>query len=153
MEPRIVRALEKYDISFMDVFRGPEFLKRKAVEATQDGALFDHVRERVEAEMESLHSVLGTVDPTLLGALDTSRHKMLHQVETLRTKYVNAATKRNETVERHLESIGNSIFPEKKLQERVINITSFLARYGVGIIERLEQNLSLDTREHQVLEI
>ena len=106
VEPRIVRALEKYDISFMDVFRGPEFLKRKAVEATQDGALFDNVRERVEAEMESLRSVLGTVDPTLLGALDTSRHKMLHQVETLRTKYVNAATKRNETVERHLESLA-----------------------------------------------
>ena len=153
LEPRVARALEKYGISFLDVFRGREFLKRKAVESIQDGELFDHVRTRVEEEMELLRPVLGAVDPTLLGALDTSRHKMLHQVEALRTKYVNAATKRNETVERHLESIGTSLFPEKKLQERVINITSFILRYGVGIIERLEQNLSLDTKQHQLLEI
>ena len=149
----MARALEKYGISFLDVFRGREFLKRKAVESIQDGELFDHVGTRVEEEMELLRPVLDAVDPTLLGALDTSRHKMLHQVEALRTKYVNAATKRNETVERHLESIGTSLFPEKKLQERVINITSFILRYGVGIIERLEQNLSLDTKQHQLLEI
>jgi hypothetical protein len=56
-------------------------------------------------------------------------------------------------LERHLESIANSVFPDKKLQERVLNISSFLARYGMGLIGRLEEALSLDSREHQVIEI
>ena len=55
--------------------------------------------------------------------------------------------------ERHLEAITNSIFPEKKLQERVLNISSFLVRYGFGFIGRLEEALELDSREHQVIEI
>jgi uncharacterized protein YllA (UPF0747 family) len=78
---------------------------------------------------------------------------MLHQIETLRTKFVNAEARRNETLERRLDAIGNSLFPEKKLQERVINVSSFLVRYGLGFIGRLEEALTLDSREHQVIEI
>jgi uncharacterized protein YllA (UPF0747 family) len=144
--------MDKHGIDFMDVLRGRDFLKRKVVESIQDGESFDHVRGRIEKELESLRPALEAVDATLVGALDTSRHKVMHQVETLRMKYVNAAAKRNETVERHLESIANSLFPEKKLQERVINITSFLVRYGDAIIEQLQKNLNLDT-QHQLLRI
>ena len=110
-------------------------------------------RDRVSAELESLRPALNAVDATLAGALDTSRQKILHQVEALKTKFVNAETRRNETLERHLEAIANSIFPEKKLQERVINVNSFLVRYGFGFVRRLEEVLSLDSREHQVIEI
>jgi uncharacterized protein YllA (UPF0747 family) len=104
-------------------------------------------------ELESLREALNAVDPTLSGALDNSRQKVLHQVETLRTKFVNAEARRNDTLERHLDSVLNSFFPEKKLQERVINITSFLVRYGLGFIRRLEEELDVDSREHQVIEL
>jgi uncharacterized protein YllA (UPF0747 family) len=85
--------------------------------------------------------------------LDTSRQKVLYQVEALRTKFVNAEARRHEMLERHLDVMANSLFPEKKLQERVINVTSFLARYGPGFAARLEEVLNLDSREHQVIEI
>src|SRR5262249_5068247 len=137
LEPRIARSLEKYDIGLDDVFHGRDFLKRKAVEKVQDGEVFDHFRQSLESQMAALRPVFSSVDPTLLGALDTSVSKINHQVEALRTKYVNAVTKRNETMERHLEAIANSLFPEKKLQERMLNITSFLSRYGFGITGRL----------------
>ncbi|MBI2149087.1 MAG: bacillithiol biosynthesis BshC [Acidobacteria bacterium] len=153
LEARAARALKKYGMEFLDVFRGREFMKRKAVASVQGAELFDEVRGRLSAELESLRAPLNAVDPTLAGALDTSRQKVLYQVETLRTKFVNAEARRNEMLERHLETIGNSFFPEKKLQERVINITSFLARYGFGFIGRLEEALSLDSREHQVVDI
>src|SRR6185295_12424229 len=121
-----------------DVFRGRDFMVRKAVASVQGVELFDNVRDRLTAELESLRPALNAVDPTLAGALDNSRQKVLHQVEALRTKFVNAEARRNETLERHLDSITNSLFPEKKLQERLINITSFLVRYGLGFIRQLE---------------
>jgi len=153
LEPRVARFLEKYGIDFMDVFRGREFVKRKVVEAVQDGELLDHVRTRIDQELESLRPALEAVDATLAGALDTSRNKVAHQIETLRTKYVNAVAKRNESVERHLEAITNSLFPEKKLQERLINITSFMVRYGPGVVEQLQKSLSLDVHQHQLVRI
>ena len=153
LEPRIDRAMKKYELTFQDVFRGRDFIRRKAVAAVQGVALFDQVRDRLGTELESLRPVLNAIDPTLLGALDNSRQKVLHQVETLRTKFVAAEARRNETLERHLDAIIHSLYPEKKLQERVINITSFLVRYGVDFISRLEKELDLDSREHQVVAI
>ena len=153
LEPRIERVLKKYDLEFQDMFRGRDFVRRKAVANVQGVEIFDLVRDRLMTELELLREPLNTVDPTLSGALDNSRQKVLHQVETLRTKFVNAEARRNDTLERHLDSVLNSLFPEKKLQERVINITSFLVRYGLGFISRLEGELDVDSREHQVIEL
>jgi len=153
LEPRVARALKKYNMEFTDVFRGRDFMRRQAVRTVQAVDIFDRSRDRMVSELESLRPALDAVDSTLAGALDTARQKILHQVETLRTKFVNAEARRNETLERHLETIGNSLFPEKKLQERVLNITSFLVRYGLAFLPRLEETLSLDSRAHQVVEI
>src|SRR6266571_3168509 len=153
LEPRVARALKKYNMEFTDVFRGRDFMRRQAVRTVQAVDIFDRARDRMTSELESLRPALDAVDSTLVGALDTARQKILHQVETLRTKFVNAEARRNETLERHLDTIGNSLFPEKKLQERVLNVTSFLVRYGLAFLPRLEETLSLDSRAHQVVEI
>ena len=153
VEARVTRMLRKYDMVFADVLRGRDFLKRKAVESLQGVELFDGVRDRMIEELESLRSAVRAVDPTLEGAIDTSRQKVLHQIEGLRTKFINAEARRNETLDRHLDAIANSLFPEKKLQERVINVTSFLARYGPAFVAKLQEELTLDLREHQLVEI
>jgi uncharacterized protein YllA (UPF0747 family) len=153
VEPRVARMMEKYSLGLEDVFQGRDSLRRKAVSATGDDQAFQRLKSALEAEFETLRPVLGAVDETLIGALDTSRQKVLHQLESLHGKYVNAVSRRNETIERHVETMSNALFPEKHQQERILNITSFIARYGLGIIPRLIEGLSLDTREHQVVEL
>ena len=153
IEPRISRITEKYGFELEDVFRGREHLLRKAVSATEDDKAFEHVTAAIDNELSSLRPVLSAVDETLNGALETSRQKVMHQLESLRSKYIHAASRRNELIERHLDAVCNSLFPEKKQQERVLNISSFVSRYGLGVIPRLLDSLSLDTREHQVVEL
>ena len=153
VEPRVARITEKYGLGLEDVFQGRENLLRKLVSASEDDQAFDRVKSNLEAQLESLGPMLAAVDETLTGALETARQKVLHQLESLHSKYVHAVSRRNETLERHLDAMCNSLFPEKKQQERVLNISSFIARYGPGMIPRLLDSLSLDTREHQVVPI
>ncbi len=153
IEARVSRYMKKYGMEFADALRGRDYLKLKAVAGVRGVELFDRMRDNIVAQLETIAPALSAVDPTLLGAMQTSRQKMLHQVETLRTRFVNAEARRNETMDRHLDAICNSLFPEKRLQERVINVSSFLLRYGPGFIGQLEEHLSLDPREHQVIEI
>jgi hypothetical protein len=145
--------LEKYGIGFPDVLQGREVLKNKCVSAVYDVELFGRVRGEIEEELESLRGTLGSMDPTLRGALDTSMRKSVHQVESLRMRYINAAARRDEMLARHLDGIGNSLFPDGKFQERMLNVTSFLSRYGTGIIRSLDESLSLDSTQHQLVEI
>ena len=153
VEPRITRIIEKYGVDLEDVYRGRDHLRRKVVSATEDDKAFERVSSMIEAEMNSLRPLLTAADETLGGALETSRQKVLHQLESLRSKYVHAVSRRDELIERHLDALCNSLFPEKKQQERLLNICSFAARYGTGIIPRLVDTLSLDSREHQVVEL
>jgi uncharacterized protein YllA (UPF0747 family) len=153
LEARVSRAMKRYEISFSDVLRGREFLKQKAVEGIHGANLFEDLRHHLTDRLETLRPALESVDPTLIGALETSRQKIIHQVDSLRTRFVNAELRRNVALERHLDAIVSSLFPEKKLQERVLNVTSFLVRYGLGFIERLEAAVSLDSSDHQIVEI
>jgi uncharacterized protein YllA (UPF0747 family) len=153
LESRVLRALQKYGMTVKDGFETKEMLKRKAVDTIQGVSSFEVVKEELANRMESLRPLLAAVDPTLVGALDTSKQKVLYQIETLHTRFINAETKRNEVMERQLESIANSLYPDRKLQERVINVTSFLARYGSAFIQRLQDTASLETTEHQVISI
>jgi uncharacterized protein YllA (UPF0747 family) len=153
LEARVSRALRKYGLQFDDAFHGKESMKRKAVESVRGVDMFEKVKRNVTENIESLRGVMSSVDPTLIGALETARQKMMYQVETLETKFVNAEAKRNDLIEKQLDLIGHSIFPEKKLQERVFNVTSFIARYGSGFLKRLEDSLTLDSTRHQVVEL
>jgi len=153
LETRVGRSLRKYDMKFEDVFHGKDFLKRRAVEQVQGIDIFAKVKQRVVENLELLRDPLRVVDPTLTGALDTARQKMMHQVDALETKFVNAEARRNDVMEKQLDLIVNSVFPEKKLQERVLNVTTFLARYGTGFLRHLEEAVSLDSTQHQIIEI
>jgi uncharacterized protein YllA (UPF0747 family) len=153
LEPRVSKLLRKYGFQFSDVFHGREFLKRKAVENVGGADVFQKVKTGVTEQAESLRAVLTAVDPTLVGALDTAKQKMIYQVEALETKFVNAEARRNETMEKQLDLVIHSLFPEKKLQERYLNVASFISRYGLGFLKRLEDSLPLDPTEHHLIEI
>ena len=153
VDPPVARVLKKYGIELKDVFEGPEALRKRAVGHAGGIDLFDGVRDRVRVEMESLRGVLTSVDQTLEGALDKAIEKIRHQVGTLESRYVSASARRDEVLERQLENVRSRLYPEKKLQERVVNVTSFLVRYGAGLIPMIDERLELDGTEHQVVEL
>jgi uncharacterized protein YllA (UPF0747 family) len=152
VEPRVARIADKYGIELEDVFRGREHLRNKAVGALE-GDPFEKVQKVIQDELEVLRRPLSSMDSTLTGALDTAKQKIGHQVEALKGKYVTAAARRDETVLRHLEALSNSLFPDKKPQERVLNVASFLARYGPGVVKSLTASLNVETHAHQVVVI
>jgi hypothetical protein len=71
------------------------------------------LRPTSKAQFESLRPTLAAADETLSGALDTARQKVLHQLDSLHGKYVHAVARRNETLERHLDAMCNSLFPRR----------------------------------------
>jgi uncharacterized protein YllA (UPF0747 family) len=153
VEPPVARILKKYDLGVEDVFSGENVLRSRMVSQTHDAEIFDEVRGEIEAQAERLRPVLGEVDQTLNGALDNSIQKIRHQVNTLQSRFVNAEARRNEVLDRQLATLTNRLFPEKKLQERVVNVTSFLVRYGWNLASLMDSALQLDGTTHQIVEL
>ncbi|MGH9863684.1 MAG: bacillithiol biosynthesis cysteine-adding enzyme BshC, partial [Candidatus Acidiferrales bacterium] len=144
-EPKIQRLLERYQLGLKDFFHGREPVRARLAERHLPPRLLRRL-ERAQAQIEKLLSEaageLKRLDPSLEGAADTSRRKMLYQLEKLRHKAARAQAERTEIIGRHLDMLSNSLCPHRELQERRLNFLSFVARHGQELVDRLFEQVS-----------
>ncbi len=154
VEPKHARTLEKYDLSFKDLFAGFESLLPvivgRFVNPTTE-RLFADAEENINLELNRLDQELSRIDPTLAANLATRRRKILYHIEALRKKFHRVQIQRDENLNRRLLSLFSSLWPEGQLQERVLNVETFASRYGLHFIDWLYDSVDLDDRRHRVL--
>jgi uncharacterized protein YllA (UPF0747 family) len=153
IDPPAARILARYGLTFADVLEGPAHLRERLVFASGDGAHFDAARERVLGEIGGLRPLVESADPTLGGALDNTIRKVSGQIDALRARFEAARTRKDRLLEDHLNSLTDRLLPDGKLQERVLNVTSFLVRYGPALVSILDEALDPDGGFHQVVEL
>jgi bacillithiol biosynthesis cysteine-adding enzyme BshC len=150
------RVLERYDLTLKDFFEGLEPVIKRVVEehlGANTAKLFALTEENVNHELDRLRQELESIDPTLAGALETGRKKIIYQLDGLRTRFVRAQMERDEAVHRQLQRASDQLYPNKDLQERHINITSLLARHGTYVIEWIFNAINLGSSEHQIVKL
>lgn len=154
VEPKVGRLLHRYQLNLSDLWAGRARLRQYLVERQLPRDL-DRRLKRSEARIEkTLAEVAGAVsklDPTLAGATETSRRKILYQFGRIRGKAARAHAGRSEIIDRHLGLIENSLYPHGGLQERRISLLSFLAGTGLDLLDPLLSLAASPCRDHQVV--
>ena len=154
VEKHTWRSLERYGIQLKDFFAGPEHVVAKVVTeylGKETAAAFEHTTESFNQELDRLQEQLKRVDPTLSEALEKGRRKINYQIDGLRTRFNRAQVARDEAVQRQLQHAADLLFPEKTLQERRINITSFIARHGRYFVDWIFDAIDLETKDHEIV--
>lgn len=148
------RLLRRYEVDLSDCFRGRAHLGTQLALRRLPVRLLKRL-ETTEAKLEKLLAetaqAVGKLDPTLEGAIETSRRKMLYQFNKIRHKAARAQAEREAVVARHVEILTNSLFPGRTLQERRLSFLSFVARYGRDLVPRLLEQVNFPCRDHQVI--
>ncbi|MFQ5723492.1 MAG: bacillithiol biosynthesis cysteine-adding enzyme BshC [Terriglobia bacterium] len=154
VEPKVRRLLEKYRLSLPDLFSAPHIVRARLAERHLPPGLLRRL-ERTEGKIEQLlretAQAVEKLDPTLAGATETSRRKMLYQYGKIRRKTARAQAGRTEIVDHHLEILLNALYPHRGLQERRMNFLSIVARQGQGVLGRLLAQVDFPCRDHQVI--
>ncbi|MGI8494217.1 MAG: bacillithiol biosynthesis cysteine-adding enzyme BshC [Pyrinomonadaceae bacterium] len=154
VEPKHAKTLDKYDLELKDLFVGLENLLPQIVEDflnVETGKLFADVEENINAQLNLLDRNLAAVEPTLADNLARRRRKIIYHIAALRNKYHRAEMRKNETIERRLEAAFTALVPHRHLQERTLNVTTFMNHYGVYLIDWIYQAIDLDDRNHKIL--
>jgi bacillithiol biosynthesis cysteine-adding enzyme BshC len=123
IEPKPQALLEKYKLSFTDVFHGPEGLRQAIGSHLLPPNLqssFDHAAAEVEKSMKSVRESLARLDKTLIESAEHAEQKMLYQITNLRSRAARAELRQSEIVGRHADMLSNSLYPRKALQEREV---------------------------------
>jgi hypothetical protein len=112
---------------------------------------FDTGEKTIRRLLAGLRTPLGKLDPTLLGALETTERKMLYQFLHLRRKAGRAQNFRTGVLDAHERQVLEALFPHHVLQERTHCFLPPLARHGPGLLAELRQRAGIGNVQHQVL--
>lgn len=111
----------------------------------------DQLDRTIQEQVDALKGAVVPIDPTLGGAVDTTRDRMRETLKSLHGKVVQAAKRKDDTLRRQFVRTRALAFPEGDPQERSLNVVFFANRYGLGIGERLMETMPLATDKHYIL--
>jgi bacillithiol biosynthesis cysteine-adding enzyme BshC len=116
-------------------------------------ASLDSAGGAVEQSMARVIEAMPALDPTLEGAARSTLGRMQHDLQTLRSKTIQAAKKRDETLRRQFTRTRALVFPGGEPQERAVGFVSFLNQYGPVLVQRLDEQVPLDLGKHWIVVI
>ncbi len=152
--PKVQRVLAKYKLSVADCWHAPEHLGVRLAERRLPRRLagrLDRAQAGLEKMLAETADEVKQLDPTLEGAVENSRRKMLYQLEKIRRKAARAQAEREAIIGRHAQVLSHWLYPERDLQERRVSFLSFVAQQGKPVVERLLGEVKPPCRDHQVV--
>lgn len=156
LEPKAERILNRYQLSLLELFHGQEKVRETIAARSLPPDLqtrFSEAYVSVEQSMTALRGSIGKLDSTLIEAADHARMRMWYQANRLHMRAARAELLRNEVIARHADALCHALFPHKALQEREVAGVSFVARYGLGLLENLYETIHTDCHDHQVIAV
>ena len=115
--------------------------------------LFADVEEKINSQLNRLDQELSQSDVTLAENLAKRRLKIIYHLAALRKKFHRSQLRKDEIARRQIETMFTALFPRDGLQERTLNVSYFLNRYGPNFIEWIYAACDLGNKEHSVIHL
>ncbi len=154
VQPKHKRTLEKYDLNFKDLLRGKDEILPHIVENflnPEMAKIFDEAEEKINDELNKLNVNLAGIEPTLAESLGNRRRKIIYHIGNIRNKFHKAQIEKDETIQRRIETAFETLLPNKHLQERTLNVLSFLDIYGFYFTDWIYDAIDLDDKAHRII--
>lgn len=154
VEAKHQRTLKSYELQFNDIFDGIEGVLPQLVEKflnKQTAKTFAEAEEIINTQLNRVDQDLQQFDATLADNLANRRRKILYHIGALRTKFHYAQLLKDETIHRRIENAFESLLPHNALQERTLNVATFLNSYGLNFIDWIYDAIDLDDKAHRVI--
>ncbi|HEV7699793.1 MAG TPA: bacillithiol biosynthesis cysteine-adding enzyme BshC [Pyrinomonadaceae bacterium] len=154
VEPRERRNLQHLGWGLTRLFGGKDAAIMSAAESElspEIAELFIDVEQRFADELDRLEVQLADTDPTLAANLATRRRKIMYHVAALRKKTLLSQIQRDETMRRRIDDLFDNLLPNGALQERSLNVLTYLNKYGPGFIEWLYEAVEVNDKHHRVI--
>lgn len=154
VEAKHRRTMEKYDLTFKDLLGGKEKVLPQIVEKflnPEMARIFAEAEEKINTELHHLDVNLSEIEPTLAENLATRRRKIIYHIANIRNKFHKAQLEKDETINRRIEMLFEEALPHKALQERTINVLTFLNLYGFYFTDWIYDAIDLDDKGHRII--
>ncbi|HRI03750.1 MAG TPA: bacillithiol biosynthesis cysteine-adding enzyme BshC [Pyrinomonadaceae bacterium] len=149
------RALDKFGLELSDLFAGIEQISLKLAERdpADTGQLFTDVEQKIEAELDRIESQVESIDATVAANFAKRRRKMIYHIGATRKKALLAQMRNDEVASRQIAGLFASFLPNGGLQERSLNVFTYLNKFGPNFIDWLYAAIDLEDKDHRIVDL
>lgn len=156
VESKHAKTMAKYELNLIKLFDGYAGLLPQIVEKYLNAGsakVFARAEENINIELNRLDQDVSKIDVTLAENLANRRRKILYHIAALRNKFYKVQIRKDADIRRQLEEMLTVLLPNGNLQERSINITYFLNRYGPSFVDWIYDAIDLEDRCHRIVKL
>ncbi|KAA3611314.1 MAG: bacillithiol biosynthesis cysteine-adding enzyme BshC [Calditrichaeota bacterium] len=156
IEPKIDRLIKKYNVTINSISRDKtiflkDYFNRNQL-ANVNKAFSDYEQLTIK-NREAVKNLVAEIDPTLSGPTEKSFGAILSTIEKLQNRLVNRVREKDETTQKHLGAIFNSLMPSGVLQERILSSVYLENKYGQEWINTVYNEIDENFQHHLVVKI
>ncbi len=151
IEPKYKVLKEKLGFSTDQFFCSETALLNIIIEREGKQPDLSAAEEKCSFLYDGLKNAVSETDPTLLQHLDALKLQSLKKLQALEVKLQRAERRKRSSTKAQIEKLKSGLFPNNNLQERVENLGSFYAKWGLDFIDALYENSQSLEQEFVVL--
>ena len=153
IERKVDKVFRKFRLPYAGMFLDNEDAYRLV--RSQDGAQTDvpieHFQQRVEALLGEFEFAAGEEDENLRGPAGNTAAQIRRALSTFEDKLYQHRRQKDDILLRQIDKMHVYLAPEGKPQERQLNITTLLNRYGRDVLPLIEEACAPFPAEHRLL--
>lgn len=156
LEKKHEKIMQEYDISFEDLTGDIEQVINRVLSKSFPEDIeqaFEKLRQDVFRRFEEFKERSLEFDPTLKEFAKQSVGKIDFTLKTFEGKVFSAHKKHSKEVRDRIYRLQNAVYPNRGMQDRTLNISYFVAKYGPGIISFMYDRIDPDQVAHQVFSL
>lgn len=155
VDANTIRFLTRHEFPFEALRAQDEAALNELLEsqlpASVEASLQDAGRA-VEERVGRLAQEVAQVDPTLEGAARSTLTRMQDDLKKLHSKVIQAAKRKDDTLRRQYHHAQAQAFPGGHPQEREIGFVYFMNKYGPSFVDRLSEDVPLESGIHWIIQ-
>jgi len=154
VETRIAKLMSQLEISFEDLPGDIEQVVNRVLAKTFPSNIendFNALRQSISNEFTGFRDEVLDFDPSLTKFAEQTLGKIDFTLKAFESKVFSAHKKRSQETRDRIYRIATNLFPGRGLQERTLNITYFIARYGMDVVQYLYDRLDSEETAHQLI--
>ncbi|KAA3620084.1 MAG: bacillithiol biosynthesis cysteine-adding enzyme BshC [Calditrichaeota bacterium] len=154
IEPAIDRLLDKFSLDATDIWQPVDRLFGDIVRGNVPDTFFDAIlklQNEIPGKLSALQDEIIKIDPTLEKMLQNTAGKIQSSIDNLEKKTVQAARRKETQIQDQLTRLADAIYPNQTLQERVLNYVPMMIKYGPEFIEKVYDDLTISSFDHQLI--
>lgn len=154
VDSRATKTLKTHTIQFEELAGDVEQLINRVLSATMPAEFDDKFKRGHQAIMEQAQRLTESAekfDSSLADVARQAQNKIDFSLKGLEQKIFAAHKKKNSEIRQRIYKLRNAVMPNGQLQERVLNVSSLIARHGFEVVSSIASAIEPQTNSHKVV--